>query len=108
MRATAMQCNSRGVTTVDRATVAAERGCSIFTVTLHWRAATEAGLMRSKPRFDNSWIRYLGTALTRAEPYEGILRDLHPHTWVTSDYWWWLVPDKHKSVPPWGEGQPPF
>jgi hypothetical protein len=101
-------------TTIDRSTL-----CSITgvrreaTISGHWRLARQHGLLWSSARFNRSSVHRFtlpGSGLPEADWLSGsILTPLRVHRWLPHEREWWeTVGSEAASIPPWGDGTPPF
>lgn len=100
---------SRGVTSVDRATISREVAVSQWTVTQHWKKSRERGLLKSRRRFDSSSVHHLLVSADSACALDEDVQDKRAHVWGDSELSWWAsIGTSAPLQPPWGEGRPPF
>lgn len=103
-----------GETFVSRETVARSVGLtSVRTITRHWDAARDAGLLQSTPRFNSSSIHVL--VIREAVPDGETITGCLGLDWFVENPGWfntdtWTLPGKHDPIPPWitDQGAPPF
>ena len=109
MMAMADVATSRGITTVDRATISREVGVSEWTVTQHWKRARELRLLSSQRRFDSSSVHYLLVSGSIPCPLDANIKEMNAHAWSDSELAWWAsIGTADELPPPWGEEHPPF
>lgn len=101
--------NSRGITSVDRATISREVGVSEWSVTQHWKRARELGLLASRRRYDSSSVHYLVQPGATACFLDESVQDKKAHIWSDSERAWWAsIGTPTPLPPPWGAGMSPF
>lgn len=111
VEATASTADTRGLTAVNRATIADQLGINTKTVTEHWKQARSAGLLVSHRRFNSSSIHQLMTKDSWLQPLgeRPQAQPLRPHVWTPEETAWWTearAPDFNPF--PWGQEKCPF
>lgn len=107
--ATAKVADARGVTTVNRKTIAEVVGIDVRTVTEHWKLARTAGLMSSRRRFNRSSVHVLLPSDGDTPHLADRALSLTPHVWTVPELEWWShLTEESANAAPWGEGTCPF